>query len=213
MAFWNTKAWSDLPDRQKAEIFASERCERAPDGCLIFTGKTQKESGHVQLNFGGRRIYIHRFFYETYKGSIPDGWVVCHSCDNPRCVNIDHLWLGTKGDNNRDMFSKNRNVYNPAHYTKCKQGHEFTPENTGYSKEGHRKCKRCQLIKTRIASGWTPEQAETLPVTPRGYRPVGAQKPVVKTERVQTFSTHGSSPRQRAWRARQKAKRLAQVQL
>jgi len=179
------------------------------------SGCWEKQGFRYDLGYGSmcirnRQYRSHVAAYLLWKGEVPKGMCVMHTCDNPPCCNPDHLKLGTKGDNNRDMFAKRRNVYNPARYTSCKNGHEFTPENTAVTKLGHRKCKRCQLIKYRIASGWTREQAETLPITPKGRRPVGGTyKKPVEPPRVRTFSTRGSSPRQRAWRARQKAKRLA----
>jgi hypothetical protein len=49
-----------------------------------------------------------RFAWTVKRGNIPDGLLVLHRCDNPSCCNIDHLFVGTNGDNVRDMYSKGR---------------------------------------------------------------------------------------------------------
>lgn len=68
-------------------------------------------SGYGQVKSGpnkGRRI--HRLVWAEVHGPIPDGMCACHHCDNPRCINIDHLFLGTHTDNMRDMAAKGRGV-------------------------------------------------------------------------------------------------------
>lgn len=65
--------------------------------------------GYGQINFGENRIVCaHRVAYILEHGSIPDGLHICHTCDNKRCCNPDHLFAGTRFDNMSDMSRKRR---------------------------------------------------------------------------------------------------------
>ena len=68
--------------------------------------KVGKGYGHFHSK--GKEILAHRYSYELHKGKIAENLFVLHSCDNPSCVNPDHLWLGTKKDNRTDCESKGR---------------------------------------------------------------------------------------------------------
>lgn len=79
------------------------------DECWLFRGSGEARYATFQLQGRkGRHVGAHRFSYEMHHGPIPDGMVVMHKCDTPRCVNPAHLTVGTPKQNTQDMIRKNR---------------------------------------------------------------------------------------------------------
>jgi hypothetical protein len=78
------------------------------NGCWECISHKPNPNGYILVNRNGKRGHLHRFSYETYKGKIPAGLVIIHSCDNPSCFNPNHLSVGTMMDNMQDKISKNR---------------------------------------------------------------------------------------------------------
>lgn len=66
------------------------------------------QTGYGQISINNRTRNTHRIAYEEFVGPIPKGLQVLHRCDNPSCVRIDHLFLGTQKDNMADMAQKGR---------------------------------------------------------------------------------------------------------
>ena len=85
-------------------------------GCLIWTA-CKNEWGYGRFGVGGKNRHAHRVAYELAHGPIPAGLLVMHTCDNPACVNVGHLRLGTDADNVADMDKKGRANRTPKpHY-------------------------------------------------------------------------------------------------
>lgn len=76
-------------------------------GCIEWQ-KSKNSRGYGKFKTGGKTVSAHRFSYEAHNGPIPDGAVVRHACDNPPCVNPDHLLVGTHADNSMDAVTRNR---------------------------------------------------------------------------------------------------------
>lgn len=79
------------------------------DGCWLWRGGTSNR-GYGAAFVRGRLVGAHRAAWELTYGPIPDGQWVLHRCDNPPCVNPDHLFLGTHEENMHDMASKGRRI-------------------------------------------------------------------------------------------------------
>ena len=84
------------------------------NGCVFFTGATDKD-GYGKLRINNRDVRVHRVAWELAHGPIPDGLVVCHRCDTPGCINVEHLFLGTVADNNADTTNKGRRARGEGH--------------------------------------------------------------------------------------------------
>lgn len=80
-----------------------------PNGCHLWTS-AKDGSGYGSFLAFGKNVRAHRLAWELVNGPIPKGMLVCHRCDVPLCVNVDHLWLGTNQDNMTDMVVKGRST-------------------------------------------------------------------------------------------------------
>lgn len=79
-----------------------------PNGCWLWTGSRSGHQGYGGIRIGNKTVKAHRASHELFKGPIPPGLYICHTCDNPPCVNPDHLFAGSHLDNMRDKMAKGR---------------------------------------------------------------------------------------------------------
>lgn len=86
-------------------VFA--QCVRKGE-CLEWTGNWLSHNGYGRMTFKRKKLLTHRIAYEAYKGPVPEGMQVMHSCDNRRCCNPDHLSVGRGQDNTNDRKAKDR---------------------------------------------------------------------------------------------------------
>jgi hypothetical protein len=118
-------AWDNLTEDEKKERLQKsfEKKVIKHEGCWDWKGQIYP-TGYVPIRFNKGKMFAHRASWWIYKGEIPKGINVLHKCDNRKCTNPEHLFLGTAKDNAIDRQEKNRGQKGITH-NKCK----LTEEN------------------------------------------------------------------------------------
>lgn len=120
------------------------------DDCWIWMGWKDKD-GYGGLTINKKQWRAHRWIYQHINGPIKKGLFICHRCDNPSCVNPEHLFEASHTENMLDSIKKGRHSRQILAKTRthCKHGHEAIPENLVKLTSGVKSCLLCHRKKSR----------------------------------------------------------------
>jgi hypothetical protein len=107
-------------------------------GCWLWLAGISKQTGYAKFWDGERDTTAHRFSWQLHNGPIPEGLEIDHvwpRCSGGVCPNPDHLEAVTQKINKKRQG---------ATISRCRQGHDYTPENTRYDTKGWRRCRECE---------------------------------------------------------------------
>lgn len=183
---------------ERLELFKSQYIEDKKTGCWLWTGSITT-CGYGQINIKYKRYLAHRLSWNVHNGAIPKGFFVCHKCDNPPCVNPDHLFIGTHRDNMQDMLKKGRHVQ--ARKTHCPRGHEYNKENT-HNYYSERICKTCKLSDQRIRRSLLPKKPKKTHCV-NGHLMIPENRSFIKNKKSRCRICHNDESMRRYFKKRE----------
>lgn len=113
-----------------------------PSECWPWMASVAGRTGYGKMNFRGKTVGAHRLSFLLFNKFLPRDSIVCHSCDNRKCVNPHHLFLANQSENMIDCVSKGR--HHMAAKTICKNGHSLSGSNVKMRNgRAGRRCLQC----------------------------------------------------------------------
>ena len=147
----------DAPERIWADNNFWPKVQKTDD-CWLWDGPLMGNGyGSIRPSSAAAMTGAHRFSWALHNERWPDkGSVIMHTCDTPRCVNPDHLVMGTQSANIRQAVERGRHKpFRPEKKTHCRNGHEYTPENTQFVLSRGLEVRRCRICKNESQrKGW-----------------------------------------------------------
>lgn len=112
--------YRNLNKRDWVRLWSNVRLPRKGNAlnvhCWEWQGPYNQSGGYGIIKVGTENLFVHRLSYLYFLNRLDENLLVCHHCDNPKCVNPDHLFQGTIQDNNRDRTNKDRQPKGENHY-------------------------------------------------------------------------------------------------